>query len=295
MHNQWRQPTIQDMTVLLKNLLIPLATKSINDGFQFEHDLKHEMFADLEYVQSLEKEVDELESDKAKFSNEYDLLHQEYVSKDIMCSMLHSLADLDEQAGMQFLYLDKIKECERLANELSKHKENISKEVYIELLISFAKLEKHSISLELTLQQCQEQLKNDKVWKKNESSSFRNEREQYFQIQDLKAQLQDKNITISELNKLIENLEGKFVDTKFDNPSVARQSNALRIPKPSVLGKPTTFSNSLERKDFSKTKLVTKTNVLEGLSKPATTQILPKNQDKISETQMLVFLNLSMM
>ncbi|GJS61762.1 hypothetical protein Tco_0656546 [Tanacetum coccineum] len=28
----------------------------------------------LEYVQSLEKEVDELESDKAKFSNEYDLL-----------------------------------------------------------------------------------------------------------------------------------------------------------------------------------------------------------------------------
>ncbi|GKB17779.1 retrovirus-related pol polyprotein from transposon TNT 1-94 [Tanacetum coccineum] len=90
------------------------------------------------------------------------------------------------------------------------------------------------------------------------------------------AQLQDKNIAISELNKLIENLKGKYVDTKFDKPSIAQQPNALRIPKPSVLGKSTTFSNSLERKDFSKTKSVTKTNVSESLSKPVTTQILPK-------------------
>ncbi|GJV00629.1 retrovirus-related pol polyprotein from transposon TNT 1-94 [Tanacetum coccineum] len=76
MHNQWRQPTIQDMTVLLKNLLIPLAIKSKDDGFKFVHELKKEMFADLEYVQSLEKEVDELESEKANFSKEYDLLFQ---------------------------------------------------------------------------------------------------------------------------------------------------------------------------------------------------------------------------
>nr|GFB29353.1 integrase, catalytic region, zinc finger, CCHC-type, peptidase aspartic, catalytic [Tanacetum cinerariifolium] len=53
----------------------------------------------------------------------------------------------------------------------------------------------------------------------------------------LKAQLQDKNIVISELKKLIKNGKGKSVDTKYDRPSVIRQPNALRIPKSSVLAK----------------------------------------------------------
>ncbi|GKD38607.1 retrovirus-related pol polyprotein from transposon TNT 1-94 [Tanacetum coccineum] len=122
-----RQPTIQYMTVLLKNLLIPLGIKSKNDGFQFETDVKQEMFADLEYVKSLEKEVDELESKKADFSNEYDLLLQECVSKDIMCSVLHSLVDIDEQTKLQCLYLEKTEECERLKIKLSKQTENVMK------------------------------------------------------------------------------------------------------------------------------------------------------------------------
>ncbi|GKC13400.1 hypothetical protein Tco_1010182, partial [Tanacetum coccineum] len=150
------------------------------------------------------------------------------------------------------------------------------KEIYTELLRSFAKLEKHSISLEIALQQCQEQLKNDTVCKEKASNVFRKEREQYFEIQDLKAQLQDKNIAISELKKLIEKWKGKSVDTKFDNPSVVRQPNAQRIPKPSVLGKPAPFSNSLERTNFAKKKSVSKTNESEGLSKPVTPQNLPQ-------------------
>ncbi|GKA97151.1 retrovirus-related pol polyprotein from transposon TNT 1-94, partial [Tanacetum coccineum] len=91
-----------------------------------------------------------------------------------------------------------------------------------------------------------------------------------------KAQLQDKNIAISELKKLIEKCKGKSVETKFDKPSVVRQPNAQTILKLSVLGKPTPFLDSLKRKSFSKTKSVPKTNVSEGLLKPVTTQILPK-------------------
>ncbi|GJY79685.1 retrovirus-related pol polyprotein from transposon TNT 1-94, partial [Tanacetum coccineum] len=45
-------------------------------------DIKEEMHEDYEYVQSLEKEVDELESEKADFSNIYDLLLEEYVDVD---------------------------------------------------------------------------------------------------------------------------------------------------------------------------------------------------------------------
>nr|GEW04139.1 hypothetical protein [Tanacetum cinerariifolium] len=110
---------------------------------------------------------------------------------------------LDEFQG---LYLHKVKECDCLAQKLSNQTESVSKKVHTELLQRFAKVEKHSISLEIALQKY------------------------------LKAQLQDKNIAISELNKLIEKGKGKSVDTKFDRPSVVRQPNAQRILKPSVLG-----------------------------------------------------------
>ncbi|GJS00427.1 reverse transcriptase domain-containing protein [Tanacetum coccineum] len=159
---------------------------------------------------------------------------------------------------LQCLYLHKEKECECLAQKFSKQTESVSKEVYTELLRSFAKLEKHSISLELALQQCQEQIKDDTVCKEKASNVFLKEREQYFEIQDLKAQLQDKNIAICELKKLIKKCKGKSVETNFDKPSVVRQPNAQRILKPSVLGKPAPFSDSLERKSFSKKKSVPK-------------------------------------
>ncbi|GJY83791.1 retrovirus-related pol polyprotein from transposon TNT 1-94 [Tanacetum coccineum] len=82
---------------------------------------------------------------------------------------------------------------------------------------------------------------------------------------DLKAQMQDKNIAISELKKLIEKCKGKSVETQFDKPSVVRQPNAQRIPKPSVLGKPTPFSNSPKMRSFQNKTVVNKTNVSDGL------------------------------
>ncbi|GKD59086.1 hypothetical protein Tco_1296595, partial [Tanacetum coccineum] len=51
---------------------------------EFERALKEEMFDDLQYVQSLEKELDELQYDKTEFLDEYDLLLLECLSKDIM-------------------------------------------------------------------------------------------------------------------------------------------------------------------------------------------------------------------
>ncbi|GKE69124.1 hypothetical protein Tco_1527196, partial [Tanacetum coccineum] len=45
--------------------------------------------------------------------------------------------------------------------------------------------------------------------------------------------------------------------------------------------KPATFSDSLAKKDFSKSKSVTKNDVLEDFSKPATAQILPQNVKSI--------------
>nr|GEW32248.1 hypothetical protein [Tanacetum cinerariifolium] len=120
-------------------------------------------------------------------------------------------------AELQCMYLHNVKECECLAQKLSKQTESVSRKA---------------------------------------SNGFRKEREQYIEIQDLKAKMQDKNIVISELKKLIEKGKAKSVDTKFDRPS---------------------------------TKSVPKANVSEGLSKPVTTQTLPQAAKK-AIVQLILFI-----
>nr|GEV45509.1 hypothetical protein [Tanacetum cinerariifolium] len=156
----FRAPTAHDMEILIQTCLMPLAIKTQSDSLKFVHELKQEMHADLKYVESLEKEIDELESDKAEFSDMYDVILQECVSKDVMCSYLMSLSGLDALDELQCLYLHKVKECNCLAEKISKQTDSVSKKVHNELLQRFAKVEKHSISLEIALQKCKEQAKS---------------------------------------------------------------------------------------------------------------------------------------
>nr|GEX41353.1 hypothetical protein [Tanacetum cinerariifolium] len=104
-----------------------------------------------------------------------------------MNAILGVYTELDEVTNLQCDYLETLKKCECIEKELSKSK-IISK--------SFEPLQKHAINLELELQQCQEKIKNDKSFIENQSKEFCKEPEQYFEIQDLKAQLQDKGIAI---------------------------------------------------------------------------------------------------
>nr|GEW48178.1 hypothetical protein [Tanacetum cinerariifolium] len=252
----FRASTAHDMEIPIQTCLMPLAIKTQSDSIKFVHELKQEMHADLKYVLSLEKEIEELESEKAKFSDMYDVVLQGCVSKDVMCSYLMSLSDLDALAKLQCMYLHNVIECVCLAQRLLKQTESISKKIYTKLLQRFGKVEKHSISLEIALQNCKEHVKNDTVCNEKASNVFQKEREQYFKIQDLKAQMQDKNIAISELKKLIEQGKAKYVDTKLDRPFVTRS--------------------------------VPKANVSEGLSKPVTAQTLPQAAKKaVSNTNVL--------
>ncbi|GJT28923.1 retrovirus-related pol polyprotein from transposon TNT 1-94 [Tanacetum coccineum] len=107
-HDHFRTPTAHDMEILIKTCLMPLAIKTQNGSFTFVHELRQEMHDDLKYIESFEKEIDELESDKTEFSNTYDILLQECVSNDVMCSHLHSLSDLYALTELQCLYLHKI-------------------------------------------------------------------------------------------------------------------------------------------------------------------------------------------
>nr|GEV84502.1 hypothetical protein [Tanacetum cinerariifolium] len=151
-----------------------------------------EMVADLRYFNSLKLEVDslksQLETQKTQFLNEIDRLSKEYYYADHMNAILGVYTELDEVTNLQCDYLELLEKYDCLEKELSKSK-MMSK--------SFETLQKHSINLELELQQCKEMMENDESFKVNQSKEFCKEREQYFEIQDLKAQLQDKGIAIS--------------------------------------------------------------------------------------------------
>ncbi|GJY86392.1 hypothetical protein Tco_0500418 [Tanacetum coccineum] len=161
------------------------------------------MVVDLKYFNSLENKIKSLQSQlvtqRTQFLNEIDRLSREYYYVDHMNAILGVYTTLDDIIDLQCDYVDQVVKCERLEKELSK-------------------------------------IKNDKAFKENQSKVFRKEREQYFEIQDLKAQLQDKNIALCELKKLNEKLKGKSVETKFEKPSVIRQPNAFKSQRQSVLG-----------------------------------------------------------
>nr|GEX89338.1 retrovirus-related Pol polyprotein from transposon TNT 1-94 [Tanacetum cinerariifolium] len=213
---------------------------------KFHVCLKDEMVVDLRYFNSLELEVDSLKSQqeiqKTQFLNEIDRLSREYYYVDHMNAILGVYNKLDEVTNLQCDYLELLEKCERLEKELSKSK-MMSK--------SFEALQKHAINIEIDLKQY------------------------------LKAQLQDKGIMISELKKLIEKQKGKSVDTKFEKSSVIRQPNSFKSQRPSILGKLTIFLDSLKRKDFTKSKSVTKNNVSNDFSRPVTTQTFPPNKKSI--------------
>ncbi|GJS72757.1 hypothetical protein Tco_0705598 [Tanacetum coccineum] len=96
---------------------------------------------------------------------------------------------------------------------------------------SFEALQKHAISLDLDLQQCKEKIKNDKSFKENQSHVFLKEREHYFEIQDLKAQLQDKEIAINFSNS--KPVTTQNVSNDFSKPVTAHilPQNMLSIVK----------------------------------------------------------------
>ncbi|GJT54255.1 retrovirus-related pol polyprotein from transposon TNT 1-94 [Tanacetum coccineum] len=72
-------------------------------------------------------------------------------------------------------------------------------------------------------------------------------------------------------------MKGKICETKFEKSSVIRQPNAFKSQRQSILGKPAIFSDSLAKKDFSKSKSFTTQKVSHDFSKPVTAQILPQN------------------
>ncbi|GKB34952.1 hypothetical protein Tco_0879894, partial [Tanacetum coccineum] len=94
--------------------------------------------------------------------------------------------------------------------EFFKTKDMVEKEVYNELSNRFLQLEKHCISLEISIQQKEESFQSNKPCKNQDSPEFR----EFFEINELKAQLQAKNSTINNLKEQIKNVHEKSNEAK---------------------------------------------------------------------------------
>ncbi|GJZ72863.1 hypothetical protein Tco_0637009 [Tanacetum coccineum] len=102
---------------------------------------------------------------------------------------------------------------------------------------------------------------------KKASNVFLKEREQYFKIHDLKAQLQDKNIAISELKKLIKKMKGKSVDTNFEKQSILGKLPLQLIRNQPVVRQPTAYKS--EQSYFPRHRIASQVDVSHDLTKPA--------------------------
>ncbi|GKC25665.1 hypothetical protein Tco_1027815 [Tanacetum coccineum] len=175
---------------------------------------------------SVEKKYFELKKKQLLINN--DRLLEENISCDIICAYLCSLHRVDNCASCSYLEIELLnqKESNKLFNELSK---------------SFAKLEKHCISLELSLQNTKEEMICNEPWKVNEASLITKINKKYFEITNLKSQLQEKSIFVNELKPLLATLKEKSqmtlcepsdVDSRFhkikdENVSIAFQVSSL--------------------------------------------------------------------
>ncbi|GJX15966.1 retrovirus-related pol polyprotein from transposon TNT 1-94 [Tanacetum coccineum] len=127
------------------------------------------------------------------------------MSQYVLIIVMNSMSLNNNYVNMEMLKCDSCKNCLNLDVELSK-----SKQAYNDLLKNHSELEQHCISLEVSMQLKQEVFQND------ESCVNQNaiEIQEYFEINDLKARLQDKDKTIYKLKDTIKSLRE---NTKEEN------------------------------------------------------------------------------
>ncbi|GJT90750.1 hypothetical protein Tco_1079595 [Tanacetum coccineum] len=101
--------------------------------------------------------------------------------------------------------------CLKFETELLNKKDFVEKEIYDKLFKSFTTLEKHCISLEVDTQLNQEIFQRDNSVSNQSAPSF----DQLFELNELKAQSQEKDTVIKKLKERIKSLSGKMNEDKI--------------------------------------------------------------------------------
>ncbi|GKA13239.1 hypothetical protein Tco_0692885 [Tanacetum coccineum] len=136
-----------------------------------------------------------LEIAKKELLLENDQILQQIISRDVLLTVMNSMSLNGESVNMERKRYESCDKCFNLDAEVFK-----SQNVHNDLLKRYSQLEKHCISLESSIQL------NQEIFQKHESCDNQNALEipEFFENNDLKAQLQDKDTTIYKLKELIE-------------------------------------------------------------------------------------------
>ncbi|GJR79366.1 hypothetical protein Tco_0150151 [Tanacetum coccineum] len=122
-------------------------------------------------------------------------------------------------AELEHSYIDEYSKVLELETELSKKQDMVEKVVYDELSNRCSRIENRCISLEIKVQQYKESFQNNRSCQNQDVPAFL----EFFKINDLKARLQRKNATISNLKDHIATLKAKSVsdyDVQVNNSHV---------------------------------------------------------------------------
>ncbi|GJX79919.1 hypothetical protein Tco_0328068 [Tanacetum coccineum] len=136
--------------------------------------------------------------------NENERLLEQVISKDIVNIIVNSSVD---NAYVNVIECEK---CLKLEIELLNKKDFIEKETYDKLFRSYTTLEKHFISLEVDTQLNQEIFQRVNSVSNQSAPNF----DQYFELNELKAQSQEKDTVISKLKERIKSLIGNMNEDK---------------------------------------------------------------------------------
>ncbi|GJW51363.1 hypothetical protein Tco_0092714 [Tanacetum coccineum] len=148
--------------------------------------------------------------------NEKERLLEQVINKDIMNIIMNSTVD---NASVN---VHKCKKCLKLETELLNKKDFIEKETYDKLFRSYTILEKHCISLEVDIQLNQEIFQRDNF-------------DQYFELNELKAQSQEKDTVIKKLKERIKSLSENMNEDKEKDLVITDLKNDLRKLKGKAL------------------------------------------------------------
>ncbi|GJS19841.1 hypothetical protein Tco_0448473 [Tanacetum coccineum] len=148
---------------------------------------------------SIDKNVFEIQIKQLRIDN--DQLLNQIMSQEIMHIFANSVDIFDVKKSC----VNDCSKCLVLETEIFKKKDFIEKEAYDKLVKSYSNLEKHCISLELATQLNQEIFQRENFGENLNAPTFN----QLFEINELKAQSQEKNTVIRKLKERIKSFSRK--------------------------------------------------------------------------------------
>ncbi|GJR08050.1 hypothetical protein Tco_0790702 [Tanacetum coccineum] len=191
--------------------IIPFV-KALKDIFNtFDQYLIDELTEVQNVFHQMEQAVEQHSLESKKFEvkmnqvlNKNKRLLEQVINKDIMNILVNSFVD------NAYVNVHECEKCHKLETELLNKKDFIEKETYDKLSRSYTTLEKHCISLEVDTQLNQEIFQGDNSVSNQSAPNF----DQYFELNELKAQSQEKDTVIRKLKEKIKSLSRNMNEDK---------------------------------------------------------------------------------